>query len=288
MQYTRNNWYSIVPLIMVGLWSFIIYSETGPVLDLPTRSSELKSADTLYNEWLPLTRAQREQRLLTEIRAGNVPNTFRNFRPVELKDPDNPSIVRGTMYVTSDYLAVGTDSASLRMPVSAPLAQLIADELGCYLPTRHVVNLIDRAATARPQSPSTFNPSVYTITSLEVFRLSHNAIDAQLPPVDRRGIVSGIKKDIVITNQLTQRPPPPRVAIFGWHYSNGTPIQNLSLVHGEMYMDYSHGLRLVWPKVTIDGEERDYMEVLQSPTLHRLLSDEGALTVTRYPTSNWP
>ncbi|MCC5876697.1 MAG: hypothetical protein JJU11_10810 [Candidatus Sumerlaeia bacterium] len=278
---------SLVPFLAFGLWTILVYSHAGPVLPLPQRDVEVKGASELYEEWLPLSRAQREVRVLEELKKGNVPSLFRMFRPVVLTDPDDPATTRGTMYVTLDYFSVGGDDDFLRMPVSGPLAQLIADEVGCYLPTRHIVNLIDQQTAQRP-APRPFNPADYTITSLEVFRLSHEAIEEQLPPVKQRGLISGIKKDIVITNQLNNRPPPPRVAIYGWHWPDGSAIQPLSLVHGEMYMDYSHGLRLVWPVVTIDGEEIDYGEALVHPEYHRLVSDEGAVTVQRYPTGNWP
>lgn len=278
---------SILPLFFAGLWTLVVVSHAGPVLPLPERDLEMKGASELYTEWLPLNRTQRETRVLQEFRKGNVPALFRMFRPIQLTDPDDPSTSRGTAYVTMDYFSIGGDGDHIRMPVSGPLAQLIADEVGCMIPTRHIVNLIHRQADQQ-LAPRPFSPDNYTITSLQVFRLSHEAIENALPPVHQRGLISGIKKDIVITNQLNNRPPPPRVAIYGWHRLDGSAIQPLSLVHGEMYMDYSHGLRLVWPKVIIDGEEMDFSEALTHPEYHRLVSDEGPVTVQRYPTGNWP
>ncbi len=56
-------------------------------------------------------------------------------------------------------------------------------------------------------------------------------------------LISGHKKDLVLSNRLRQLPD--RVAIYGWHRAPGDPIQPLSTVHGARYVDYSHGVRLV-------------------------------------------
>ena len=38
---------------------------------------------------------------------------------------------------------------------------------------------------------------------------------------------------------------PNRVAIYGWHYLNGQPIQPTYAGHVDWYIDYSHGIRPV-------------------------------------------
>jgi len=67
------------------------------------------------------------------------------------------------------------------------------------------------------------------------------------------------------------------VAIYGWHWPWGSPIQPLSTVHGARYADYSHGVRLVSETVLIDDEPRQISTVLEDPDLAGLLSDEGVL-----------
>lgn len=252
-----------------GTW---IFSSPEPV---PTGTE-------IYEEMLPLDRAGREALALHLFSRGAVPERFMTFRDVPIPDPDNPSTIRGTLRVTADYFALGTDEDFLRLPVSAPTAQQIADRAGCLLPTRRIVDLIDQAADAKV-APRPFSPDFYEIDTLPVFRLSHLAIEDQLRGRTGTPLVSGIKKDIVVTNLLSQRPPPPRVAIYGWHRLNGTAIQPLSLVHGAYYADYSHGVRLISREVTIDGETHDLEDVLQDPELAPLVSDEGVLTVLRYP-----
>ena len=86
----------------------------------------------------------------------------------------------------------------------------------------------------------------------------------------------------MLTPSLARRPG--RVAIFGWHHPDGKPIQPLYTGHIATYVDYSHGVRLVWRELEVDGHRRSIGEVLADPVLHELLSDEGALkaSVQRY------
>jgi hypothetical protein len=83
-----------------------------------------------------------------------------------------------------------------------------------------------------------------------------------------------------VTNRLSEKPN--RVAIYGWHQPDGQPIQPLSIVHVNRYVDYSHGVRLVRRAVRVDGQTRDIRHVLQAPELHELLSDEGPLLRPSY------
>ena len=73
-----------------------------------------------------------------------------------------------------------------------------------------------------------------------------------------------------------------KVAIYGWHKADGTPIQPLTVVHVNWYVDYSHGVRLVKRAVTADGTARDIRHVLYSADLPALLSDEGPITRPTY------
>src|SRR5204862_405661 len=74
--------------------------------------------------------------------------------------------------------------------------------------------------------------------------LEHNKlIEAQRAGQKLGDLVAGIKKDVVVTNRLAERPN--RVAIYGWHKLDGLPIQPLTIVHVNWYVDYSHGIRLI-------------------------------------------
>jgi hypothetical protein len=103
-------------------------------------------------------------------------------------------------------------------------------------------------------------------------------------------MVSGHKKDVVITNLLADKPG--RIAIYGWHRCEGAPIQPLSTVHGARYADYSHGIRLVSEMAILNGKLRSIYSILEDPLLAKVLSDEGAIRnlwqITAPPNSSYP
>ena len=132
------------------------------------------------------------------------------------------------------------------------------------------VQLDPRPLTVEREAPATFLQH-------------HRIIEEQLKGTERgaRGaFVAGIKKDIVVTSKLQERPK--RVAIYGWHYVNGQPIQPLYLGHIDWYVDYSHGIRPVRRWMRVDGVRRAYEDILADPRLSYLLSDEGPILVPRY------
>src|SRR5207253_1071838 len=81
----------------------------------------------------------------------------------------------------------------------------------------------------------------------QTFVQNNDLIQSQLkeltPNAQLGALIAGIKKDVVITNRLGEKPN--HVAIYGWHKLDGDPIQPLTIVHISPYVDYSHGIRLV-------------------------------------------
>ena len=67
-------------------------------------------------------------------------------------------------------------------------------------------------------------------------------------------------------------------------FKNGKAIQPLSLVHGNYYSDYSHGIRLVSNTIEINGEAHPIEIVLKDPSLAKIISYEGPVRFTRYRT----
>ena len=94
-------------------------------------------------------------------------------------------------------------------------------------------------------------------------------------------LVAGHKKDVVITPRLTAALG--RVAIYGWHQTNGTAIQPLYLGHTAAWVDYSQCIRLLQLSLTVNGAAATIPEIIADPKLAALLSDEGAFTNSRYP-----
>ena len=72
------------------------------------------------------------------------------------------------------------------------------------------------------------------------------------------------------------------MAIYGWHKPYGNPIQPLYTHHMNWYVDYSHGIRLVYRMVYVDKKPMDYIDVLKDKTLRKLLCDEEYCDCYRY------
>jgi hypothetical protein len=227
---------------------------------------------------------QREQAILSEILKGNLPGFLRKLIPVELKyQLSNGKMLAATIFVMPDYLAIGSDSDFLRIPMNLYTATAILARFGFVLPTRKMVDAIyDQSSFHFKPQPMTPGPQM---RSTEYYQFHNEMIDEQsrargIPVGD---LVSGHKKDVVITNLLARRPG--RIAIYGWHRSSGAPIQPLSTVHGARYADYSHGIRLVSEMAMLDGKLRSIYDILQDHLLAKVLSDEGAIRNLRQITA---
>ena len=131
----------------------------------------------------------------------------------------------------------------MRVPLGLPAALRLADGFDMMLPTTRMVDAIYAQADCRV-APEPMPPtSAMSSTDYFLRHKRHGARRNSSRSGARPGLlVAGHKKDVVIANRLSNAPG--RVAIYGWHRSNGDPIQPLSTVHGEDYADYSHGIRL--------------------------------------------
>ncbi len=253
-------------------------------LSLPARPAGAMTGSQFYNYILNMTDSQREQAIINEIATGNVPDFLRTLKPITVNATIGGASHSTTYYVTCDYVAIGSDSDFFRMPMSAPLAQQVADFLGCALPTRKIVNDVYTNCAVK-LAPYPFSPASYDIDSVQVFWLSQQAIENQRQGYANGLLTGGTKKDVVLSPTIPTRPSPARVCIYGWHQLNGSPIQPLSTVHESTYEDYSHGIRLVGGTILVDGAERTVASTLADSSVAALLSDEGAFSFT-YPIPN--
>ncbi len=221
---------------------------------------------------------ERERAILREVASGNVPSFLRGLKPVELDHTDRDGKrVRVVVWVMPDYLSVGSDDDYVRVPIGLPTAIAIARELDCILPTRKIVDAVHRQSELRLR-PEPMKPGP-RMTGSEYFREHNGKIERQLAGREPGALVSGHKKDLVITNRLARAAR--RVAIYGWHRRSGEPIQPLSTVHGARYADYSHGVRLVSATVEVNGQQRSIYDVLEQPRLARALTYEGTIKNAR-------
>lgn len=227
----------------------------------------------------------REAAMRDLILAGAVPDFLRELRPVHVTNVVAGKTNFATFHVTPDYLAVGRDEDHLLVPMTPETAQSLADALGCTLPTRKMVDAIYAAATVKlqpipiPPSPAMTTPAVF-VQHNEMVRTQRATYLREFP---LGALVAGHKKDVVLSARLAGVMR--KVAIYGWHQTNGVPIQPLYIGHASSWVDYSHGIRLVQQRMTVNGQPMTVAEVLATSELAGLLSDEGVLTNPRYPTN---
>lgn len=225
----------------------------------------------------------REEFFLRHLRRGNIPSFLRDLVPVQIKANIRGVTHHATIFVMPDYLSLGNDKDWVRIPLTPLTAQRVADHFGYVIPTTKMVDEIYRSAGLKLQ-PRPMRPT-RQMASNNYYLWHHRSIEKSLPSdFDRHTLLAGHKKDIVITNQLLRKRR--RVAIYGWHRSPTSVIQNLSLVHDDQYADYSHGVRLVAKTMILNGEPRPVAEVLQDPRYAGLISYEGRLKLTRLPTDH--
>lgn len=244
-----------------------------PAPGIPKRPADATGGRAFLAKLEGMKPKEREVAIADEIARGNVPDFLRTFHQVTVTAKDAKGKEHtAVLEVMPDYLAVGTDTDFVRVPMTPMTAAFIAERFGCDLPTRKIADDVYQAATVKlePKPLTTDREAVAT------FLKHHEIIEGQREGKKLGELVAGIKKDVVASNRLTEKAN--RVAIYGWHKTDGTPIQPLTVVHVNTYVDYSHGVRLVKRAVTVDGRERDLRHVLVSPELSPLVSDEGPIT----------
>jgi hypothetical protein len=216
--------------------------------------------------------------VLRELKSGNIPEFLRHLVPITVKATDVEGHEHTAIYqVMPDYLAIGSDRDFIRVPMNPHTAQAFCDAFGLVLPTPKMVDDIwqDAISKAIPQPLTQSREDPLTF-------LTHNRmIEDQLVGQYLSELRAGDKKDVVITNRLNEKPK--RVAIYGWQFPSGEPIQPLTTVHVDWYVDYSHGIRPVKATIRVDGADMPYQLVLRDPKLHVLLSNEGVMSLSSYP-----
>ena len=247
-------------------------------LPLPMASPGRMSGTTFYKTVAAFDWKKRDSVAVEEILSGNIPTFLTKLMPVTtiIADSVSGKKISATFYVTSDYLSIGNDDDWARVPLTPMAAQRIADSFNCFLPTRKMVDDIYKAAVVKlePVPMYAFRDSSPTMYQ------HHLIIEGQRK--GNSGLIAGIKKDVVISERIAKEKQPDRVAIYGWHKLDGKPIQPLYTRHANWYADYSHGIRLVYRKIKVDGQWMDYTDVLKHPQLKRLLCDEERCDVFQY------
>lgn len=250
---------------------------TSRQVSFPPRISAL-TGTAFYQQVAASKWRERDSVAVREILAGNVPNFFRKFVRINTSviDSTTGKTIHASYFVSPDYLSLGTDDDWCRIPLTPMAAQLIADSMHCFLPTRKMVDDIYRQASVKlaPVPMYAFRDSSVTMWQ------HHLILEGQRK--GRKGLIAGIKKDLVISGKLLHDAKPLHEAIYGWHKLDGKPIQPLYTGHINWWVDYSHGIRLIYRKILVNGKWADYTDILQDPRLRKLLCDEEWCDCTRY------
>ena len=235
-----------------------------------------KSGTEIGNLLLGKQGFQREAIILEEIRNNNVPNWLVDFVPVSITENINGIPRELTIYVSRDVVSLGNDTDFLRIPTLPITSQVIADRYHSILPSRKLSNDIYNSATAKLAPKPLSNSRESTKSFID----SNNLINNQLSPeLVKSALVAGDKKDIVIGPNLDGS----KVAIYGWHQTDGKPIQPYSTIHDSSYSDYSHGTRLISKFAYLDRTiPVDLTTIFIDDNLHKLVSDQGPF-IPRFP-----
>ena len=246
--------------------------------NVPTRPAEAGTGTSFAQRTEKMDGRTRQGAAIDEILRGNVPEFLRHLRPVVLEatGPDGASR-SAVIWVTADYVAIGTDADFLRMPLTMPSATRIANAFDAVLPTPRIVDAVYRQAE-RKLTPAPLPPGP-RMRSTAYYLRHRDKIEGERGDLAPGILIAGHKKDVVLTNRLKLRRD--RIAIYGWHRRDGTPIQPVSTVHGARYADYSHGVRLVWKWTWIDDRWVSMYDALADPDLAGLFSNDGPIPEAR-------
>ncbi len=247
---------------------------------IPPRPNGALTGSQFLAKTANLSVPNREKEILAQISSGNIPDFLRTFVDVTVSSIDQSGTTHTIVYsVMPDYLAIGSNEDFARIPMNSHTAQKIADLFECSLITRKMVNDVWKQATVK-LAPIPMTPGAQMLSN-DYFGKHQQSIEKARAGKPLGALTAGQKKDVVISNALLKKPQ--SVAIYGWHKLNGVPIQPLSTVHSYTYADYSHGVRPASRTAKVDGKPMLLTDVLQSATLHPLLSDEGVMASPRIP-----
>ena len=242
----------------------------------PTKTAISGSA--FYKQAAAMNWKQRDSFAVKEILSGNLPSFLKKMIAVNLSiiDSSTGKPIKATIYVTADYLSIGNDDDWARVPLTPMAAQQIADSFHCFLPTKKIVDEIYKGATIKLEPAPMFAFRDSTPTMYQ----HHLIIEGQRK--QQKGLIAGIKKDVILSEKLFNPSQKNNVAIYGWHLLNGKPIQPVYTGHINWYVDYSHGIRLIYEQIKVNGKWMHYTEVLKHSVLYQLLTNEPLTSFLRY------
>lgn len=243
---------------------------------MPARSGESIAAATFFDQAAGLTVFQRDSLALKYLLNGAFPDFLKKLVRVPFMFTDTVGKTHQVeIWVMPDYLSIGNNQDWVRLPLMPETAQEIADSFGCFLPSPFLVDRIYEAADLKLEPM----PLFALRDSLPIFRQHHLMIEGQRK--QKKGLIAGIKKDVVRSIRYFQSSRSNRVVIYGWHQPSGKPIQPVYAGHVNWYVDYSHGIRLISRQIRVDGHWQLMEDLAKDPLLAGIVCD-GQPCMLRY------
>ena len=189
---------------------------------LPHRNQNSISGSEFIKQALLVDKNKQENLILKEILSGNFPKFIRKWERIDVTlNLANSKTIKAYYYVLPDYLMIGSDDNFCRIPMQPKTAQMIADKFNCFLSTRKICNDVYKAAKVKlePYPLTEFRDSLITF-------YQHNQLIEQQRK-GRKGLIAGIKKDVVISSAMIRREKQNRVVIYTRHKIIGKTIITL-------------------------------------------------------------
>lgn len=193
---------------------------------------------------------------------------------------------RATIPVTADALYVVLDDGSRFRPmVTAKLQQRLADHFGGYLPTSKVCDLAYDQAS--PQIDAQTILDVDHMMTSELSKKWNVMMEAQR--AGRTGLVRDCGKSWILSNLLSQRQD---VGVNYGYFSHKAPYESHSGYrmwqtrgsrHNAEHQDFSQVCHLMGGVALVFDEGVPMETMLTHPNYYEIVSDEGALKLTRQP-----
>lgn len=230
-----------------------------------------------------------EMMIAAEVAKGNIPSFCRpeNGKTIGMKGPDG-TIVK--FKAGRDYLAIGTDSDFIRVPMTPVLAQTLSEQYGWGLPTGPMTDAIHDTAEIKIKGVGYVrdgHPEDQAQMQGTGFIARHNyEINQTLGPQaladlkSGKSLAAGFKKDLIIAPGAVGNPRGP--LYFRGLYGDGVNPTQHHPAHEWSYYDYSHGFRPIYGNVVIihpngQSESKPYYEALKDPIFASALNGaEGA------------
>jgi hypothetical protein len=267
----------IAVIISVFMISCSTLHKVEYVNKIPERHKNAMSGSEFAEIAQKLDAEQREKLILREICSGNFPDFMRKLVVIRATAVVDGKHIKAEYFVMPDYLMIGSNDDFMRIPMQPKTAQKIADKFGFFLSTPKICDDIYSAAKVKPEP----QPMTAARDSFHTFAEHNKIIERQRQ--QRKGLIAGIKKDVVVTKAILQNQKTNRVAIYGWHKPDGKPIQPVYTGHVDRYVDYSHGIRLVYRTILVDGKPMNYCDVLRSEKFSALLCNDADCCCFEYP-----